>query len=47
MKYIEPPTHRQPKYIPPNNKSPDYNVIRIILALGTILVLWLISQYVK
>ena len=47
MKYIEPPTKRQPKYVPPKKKPPEEKWIRIVLALGTILVLYILSQYIK
>lgn len=45
-RYIEPPTKRVPKYIPPTPPKKDKEGcwIRLILGLCTIYVLWLIFK---
>lgn len=47
MKYIEPPTKRNSKYVPKRKSHKGDLVIRVILAVGTLIVILILSQYIK
>lgn len=47
MKYLEVPKRIPRSNFPPNRKHPHDRWIRLLLALGTILVLYFISQFFK
>jgi hypothetical protein len=48
MRYIEPPTKRNPKYSPPPPKKPrEYKWLRLVIGLGALFVIYLLSQFVE